>query len=137
MALNPASDIMALHQRRQNGSRRRTAIPARRISTASFTPRWCGNAGKPNDTVAQAKGLAIKNADLRRLSREGPIRRGRTEKIGRQAKTQEKRRHYGASNPQPRTAEAGAHLPSLEDTSWFTHKSGLTDTRTTRQRAKM
>ena len=83
MALNPASDIMALHQRRQNRRRRRTAIPARRISTASFTPRWCGYAGKPNDTVAQAKGLAIENANLRSPGREGPIRRGRTEKIGR------------------------------------------------------
>jgi hypothetical protein len=121
MALNPASDIMALHQRRQNRRRRRTAIPARRIPTARFAPRWCGNAGKPNDAIPQAKGLAIKNADLRRLSREGAIRRGRTEKIGRQAKTQEKRRNHGANNPKPRTAEAGAHLPSLEDTSWFTH----------------
>jgi hypothetical protein len=58
---------------------------------------------------------------LRRLSRDGPIRGGGAEQVGRQAKSKDKGSQNSASNAQPRPAEAGAVLPSLKDTSWFTH----------------
>ena len=121
LAFNPAGNVLAMNQPRQRRSGCCAAIGARGVPATSLTPRWGGNAGKANDTIAKAERLTIKNADLRGLSSDRAIRRGRAEQIGRQAKAKEKRRNHGANNTKPRTAKAGTYLPAFEDTSRFTH----------------
>ena len=125
--LNPAGHILALQQSREPGRRRRAAIGPRGIAAASLTTGGRRYAGKPDNAVPKTQGFAIKNTDLRRFGRDGPIRGGRAEQIGRQAKPKEQRGHDGASKPDPRTAKAGAELPSFEDTPRFTHGVWLND----------
>jgi hypothetical protein len=110
-----------LQQSREPGRRRCAAIGPCGIVATSLTTGGRRYAGKPDNAVPKTQGFTIKNTDLRRLGRDGPIRGGRTEQIGRQAKPEEQRGHYGDSNTEPRTAKAGAELPTFEDTSWFTH----------------
>ena len=121
MSFNPAGDSLALHQASQHGRGRRPAIPLRRVSATSFPARGGGDARKPDDAIPKAECFAIKNPNVRRLGRNRAIRGGRAEKIGRQAKTKGQRGNQRACNTQPRTAKAGTVLPSLKDTSWFTH----------------
>lgn len=97
MPLDTAGHILAMQQRRKPCRRRRTAITPRGITAAGLTARRCGYAGKPDYAIAEAERFAIKNADLRSLSRNRPIRRGRAKKIGRQAKPQEKRCNHRAN----------------------------------------
>jgi hypothetical protein len=110
-----------MQQSREPRRRRSAAIGPRYITATGFTTGGRCYAGKADDAVPKTKGLTIKNTDLRRLSRDGPIRGGGAEQIGRQAKSKDKGGQNSASNPEPRTAKAGAELPTFEDTSWFTH----------------
>ena len=112
---------MAMQQSRKPRRCGRAAIGPRSIAATGLTTRRRRYAGKADDAVPKTKGLTIKNTDLRRLSRDGPIRGGRAEQVGRQAKSQDKGGQNSASNPEPRTAKAGTELPTFEDTSWFTH----------------
>ncbi len=125
MAFNSAGHGLAMHQTRQGRRCRRTAITARPIA-AGLSARGRRYAGKPDDAIPKPDRFAIKNANLRGLRRDGPIRGGRTEKIGRQTETKHQSRHQRATHTQPGTAEAGAEMPSFEDTPWFTHTLGLT-----------
>ena len=93
MAFNPASHILAMQQRSKPCRRRRAAIATRGITAAGLTAGRGRNARKPNNAIAKAERLTIKNANLRGLSRDGSIRRGRAEKVGRQAKAKDKRRN--------------------------------------------
>jgi hypothetical protein len=127
MAFNPAGNILALNQARQRRRRRRAAIRARGLAATSLTPRWGGNAGKPDDAIPKAERLTIEYSDLSGLSRDGAIRRGRAEQVGRQAKTKKKRRNHRASNTEPGAAKAGPNLPAFKNTPWFTHKIGITE----------
>jgi hypothetical protein len=111
-----------MHQPGQGCSRGSAAITARGIA-AGLTPRGRGYAGKPDDAIPKAERFAIKNADLCGFRRDGPICGSRAEQVGRQAKTKDKRRDNRASHAQPRTAEAGAELPSLEYAPWFSHQA--------------
>lgn len=121
MPFNPAGHILPLQQSRKPGRRSRPAIAPGGIASTGLTTGGCCYAGKPDDPITKTQGFTIENPDLRGLGRDGPIRRGRTEKIGRQAKPKDKRRQNRAGNPKPGTAKAGAELLSLEDPSWFTH----------------
>jgi hypothetical protein len=64
ITLNPAGDVMALHQPRQHRRRRRTAITPRAFSAAGLPACRGGNAGKPDDPIPKTKRFAIKDADL-------------------------------------------------------------------------
>jgi len=127
MAFNPAGDVLAMDQPRQRRSGCRAAISAWGVAATSLTPRRGGNAGKANDAIPKAERLTVKNADLRRFGRDGPICGGRAKKIRRQAKAKEKRRNHGANNAEPGAAKAGTYLLAFEDTSRFTHRSRITD----------
>jgi hypothetical protein len=127
MAFNPAGNILALHHPRQRRSSGRAAIGAWGVAATSLTPRRGGNTGKADDTIPKAERLSIKNANLRGFSRDGAIRRGRAEQIGRQAKAKEKRRNNRAGNTKPRATKAGTYLPAFKDTSWFAHAARLTE----------
>jgi hypothetical protein len=98
MAFDPAGNVLALNQPRQRRSSGSAAIGAWGVPATSLTPRRGGNAGKADDAIPKAERLTIKHTDLSGLSRDGAIRRGRAEQIGRQAKAKEKRRNHGASN---------------------------------------
>ena len=87
-----------MHKTRKRRSGCRAAIAAGHVPATSLTPRRGGNAGKPDDPIPKTKGFAIKDANLRGLSRNRAIRRGRAEQIGRQAKTKEKRCQNRTSN---------------------------------------
>jgi hypothetical protein len=97
MPFNPARHILAMQQRRKPCRRRRAAIATRGITAAGLTAGRGCNARKPNNAIPKPEGFAIKNTDLRGFSRDGPIRRGRAEKIGWQAKAKDKRRNNRAS----------------------------------------
>lgn len=127
MAFNAAGHILALQQRRKPCRRRCAAIAARGITAAGLTAGRGRNARKPNNAIPKPERFAIKYADLRGLSRDRPIRRGRAEKIGWQAKAKDKRRNNRASHTQPGAAKAGTYLPAFEDTSRFTHEARITE----------
>jgi hypothetical protein len=97
MAFNPARHILAMQQSRKPCRRRRAAIGPRGITAAGLTTGRRCDAGKPDNAIPKAEGFAIKNTDLRGFSRDGSIRRGRAEKIGRQAKAKGKGRNNRAS----------------------------------------
>lgn len=101
MAFNPAGHILAMQQRRKPCRRRRAAIAAQGITAAGLSARGRCNAGKPDDAIPKTQGFTIKNPDVRGLGRDGPIRRGRAEQIGWQAKPKDKRGQNRASNPKP------------------------------------
>lgn len=121
MAFNAAGHVLAMQQRRKPCRRRRAAITPRGITATGLSARGRCYAGKPDDAIPKTQGFTIKNTDLRRFGRNGPIRRGRPEQIGWQAESEDKGSQNRASNTEPRTAEAGAELPTFEDTPWFTH----------------
>lgn len=79
ITLNPAAHILALQQGREPRRRRRAAIGPRGVIATSLTTGGRRYAGKPNNAVPKTQGFAIKNTNLRRLGRDGPIRGGRAE----------------------------------------------------------
>lgn len=122
MAFDSASHILAMQKGCEPRGCCRPAVAPQIIAATNFSPRRGGDAGKADDAIPKTQGFAIKDAYLRRLSCDGTIRGSRAEKIGRQAKTKEKRGNHRACNSEPRTANAGAELPSFENPSWFTHE---------------
>ena len=121
MAFNAAGHVLAMQQSRKPCRRRRAAITPRGITATGLSARGRCYAGKPDDAIPKTQGFTIKNADLRGLSLDRPIRGGRAEEIGRQAKSKDKRGQNRAGDTKPRTAKAGAQLPSFENTSRFAH----------------
>ena len=99
MALNPATHILALQQSREPRRRRRAAIGQRGVAAAGLTTGRRSYSGKPDDTVAKPKGFAIENTDLSRFGYDGPICRGRAEKIGRQTKSKKQRGKHRKGPP--------------------------------------
>jgi hypothetical protein len=137
ITLNPAGHILALQQSREPCRRHRATIGPRGIAATSLTTGGRRYAGKTDNAVTKTQGFAIKNTDLRGLGRDGPIRGGGAEQVGRQAKSKDQRGHHGTSNPKPRTAKAGAELPTFENTPRFSHRGWLTDFYTVLQLPKM
>lgn len=91
MAFNPAGHVLAMQQSRKPCCRRRAAIAPRGITATSLSARGRRYTGKPDDTIPKTQGFAIKNPDVGSLSRNGPVRGGRPEQIGRQAKSKHQR----------------------------------------------